>query len=153
MCFLSRVGQKFEWTDGDTKTIQFTASSKTEANEWEEAIREQIDVLQDCEIFGKTIQDVLERYPSSSGIPTLLEELLDYIERYCTEISGIFRISGSATSITRAKNLIDRGIHFDITTLDDHAITGLLKQFLREMEDTVIPVHLYHHFLSCANGL
>lgn len=94
----------------------------------------------------------MERYPSPSGVPALLEELIDYIERYCTEISGVFRISGSATSILRAKSLIDRGIHFDISTLDDHAVTGLLKQFLREMEDTVIPIGEYYNFLSCAKG-
>lgn len=52
--------------------------------------------------------------------------------------------------ITEAKDLINRGIDIDLETLDDHVATGLLKQFLREMEDTVIPSAQYNDFIACA---
>ena len=142
------LGTRFDWTDGDQKSLCFN-TTKNEASEWEAAMREQIDNLQETEIFGKTIKDILQRYPSETGIPFIIENLLEYIERNCTEISGVFRISGSATSINRTKNLINRGIHVDIDTLDNHVVTGLLKQFLREMEDTVIPVDRYDDFMKC----
>lgn len=121
--------------------------------EWEELIRLQNFILQDTEVFGKTIHDVLLRYPNPpSEIPVIFENLISEIENTCTEISGVFRISGSITSIVRTKNLIDRNIPVDLSSLDCHVLTGVLKQLFREMEDPIIPINDYSKFLSCTKG-
>lgn len=65
---------------------------------------------------------------------------------------GIFRVSGSASTITAIKNQINRGIDADVSLLDDHVVSGLLKQFLRDMPEPVIPSDQFHVFVNAVNG-
>jgi len=68
---------------------------------------------------------------------------------------GIFRISGSASDITRLRDQLDRGkspSEVFAETRDIHAVTGLLKQFLRELTEPLCTFALYDAFLATMDG-
>ena len=65
------------------------------------------------------------------------------------ETPGIFRISGSKIQIGQIKDQVNRGINVDISFLDDHVVSGLLKQWFRLLPDPVIPFEFYDEYLNC----
>ena len=69
------------------------------------------------------------------------------------EQEGIFRINGNAKTLEKLKYAFDH--HGDAEFEDEEdimAIAGLLKLFLREMADAVIPQNRTKMFLSVYEG-
>lgn len=66
-----------------------------------------------------------------------------------TEV-GIYRISGENRVINELKESLNRGgaPATLLATTDVHNVTGLLKFFLRELPDPLIPFNLYDHFIT-----
>lgn len=68
------------------------------------------------------------------------------------DIIGIYRIPGNTANITALTELVNRG--FDETTLADHrwddvnVVSSLLKAFLRQLPDPLIPDDMYPSFIN-----
>lgn len=91
-----------------------------------------------------------------------MDKCVDYLRRVSTyrrhhhhhrtdahELEGVFRISGSSSEIMRIKALFNTGIVPDFDTVNDpHVVTGLLKLWLRELPDPLIPFDNYDGFIS-----
>jgi len=52
------------------------------------------------------------------------------------------RLSGSKKDIDELKETYNSGRAPDVTKYDPHAVTGLLKQFFRELTEPLVPHHL-----------
>lgn len=66
---------------------------------------------------------------------------------------GIYRISGENKLIHDTKDKLDRGGDpATLLTFDVHNVTGLVKMFLRELPEPLIPFNLYSAFIA-ANGI
>jgi len=63
---------------------------------------------------------------------------------------GLYRISGSLAAITRLKEAADKdAINFIIDpTEDTHNVTGVLKMYLRDMAEPLVPYKLYSLFVE-----
>lgn len=63
---------------------------------------------------------------------------------------GIYRISGENRVINELKEALNRGGDPGslLAKTDVHNVTGLLKLFLREMPDPLIPFDLYDQFIA-----
>lgn len=63
---------------------------------------------------------------------------------------GIFRISGNLRTIERLKMAFDNGsdVNFDEDEVDIMAVAGLLKLFLRELPDSLIPEIMVKQFIT-----
>ena len=64
-------------------------------------------------------------------------------------VEGIFRVNGNARIVEKLKTSFD--LHGDANLDEDNdilAVAGLLKLFLREMPDSVIPEHMTRQFLD-----
>jgi hypothetical protein len=70
------------------------------------------------------------------------------------EIEGIYRLSGSAMHLQIFRDVFDKGEvpNFPGYNADAHVVAGLLKKFLREMAEPVIPFALYPKFLEVARS-
>ncbi|KAI7857278.1 Rho GTPase activation protein [Circinella umbellata] len=67
-------------------------------------------------------------------------------------VEGLFRLSGAASDVRQLSHEFDMGNPVDLSTYDIHAITGVVKKYLRSLPDPVIP-HAYHNaFLRTAAG-
>eukprot|EP01111_Echinosteliopsis_oligospora_P006052 TRINITY_DN2002_c0_g1_i1.p1 TRINITY_DN2002_c0_g1~~TRINITY_DN2002_c0_g1_i1.p1 ORF type:complete len:347 (+),score=76.03 TRINITY_DN2002_c0_g1_i1:68-1108(+) len=106
-------------------------------------------------VFGVPLAQVVASDQEILGqgqlIPFLLEECFIFLNRdivYKSE--GIFRQSGKATDIQDIKELYNKGsyVTFSQADLDPHVVTGLMKLFLRELADPLIPFSVYPSFVS-----
>lgn len=67
---------------------------------------------------------------------------------------GIYRLSGSALHLQIFRDVFDKGEvpNFAGYNADAHVVAGLLKLFLREMADPVVPFVLYSKFMEVARS-
>ncbi|KAK4705154.1 hypothetical protein P7C70_g1051, partial [Phenoliferia sp. Uapishka_3] len=102
-------------------------------------------------VFGVPLHVLVAR--ENTTVPDFVEKALRIVEeRGLTEV-GIYRISGENRLILKTKEQLDRGdepnslLHFDV-----HNVSGLVKMFLRELPDPLIPFNFYDAFLH-ANSI
>ena len=68
-------------------------------------------------------------------------------------VEGIFRVNGNARIVEKLKTSFD--LHGDANLDEDNdilAVAGVLKQFLREMPDSVVPEHMTRQFVNVQEG-
>lgn len=63
---------------------------------------------------------------------------------------GLFRIPGSTNEVFALKLAMEKGIYGIPTSVDTNAVASLLKLWLRELPDPIIPSSLYDDCLACA---
>lgn len=74
------------------------------------------------------------------------------VEEKGLDIVGVYRIPGNTANITALTELVNRG--FDETTLSDHrwddvnVVSSLLKAFLRQLPEPLIPDDMYPSFIA-----
>nr|XP_009676152.1 PREDICTED: rho GTPase-activating protein 22 isoform X1 [Struthio camelus australis] len=107
-------------------------------------------------IFGQRLEDTVqyERKYGQRLAPLLVEQCADFIrERGLTE-EGLFRMPGQANLVKDLQDSFDCGEKplFDSNT-DVHTVASLLKLYLRELPEPVIPFAKYEDFISCGQLL
>ncbi|NWX86232.1 RHG22 protein, partial [Nothoprocta pentlandii] len=132
------------------------ANSQNEMEDWVKAIRRVIWAPFGGGIFGQRLEDTVqyERRFGQRLAPLLVEQCVDFIrERGLTE-EGLFRMPGQANLVKDLQDSFDCGEKplFDSNT-DVHTVASLLKLYLRELPEPVIPFAKYEDFLSCGQLL
>ncbi|XP_069834316.1 rho GTPase-activating protein 24 isoform X2 [Dendropsophus ebraccatus] len=107
-------------------------------------------------IFGQKLEDTV-RYEKRYGArlaPMLVEQCVDFIRQRGLTEEGLFRLPGQANLVKELQDAFDCGEKpsFDSNT-DVHTVASLLKLYLRELPEPVIPYSKYEDFLSCAKQL
>nr|KAF6424472.1 Rho GTPase activating protein 22 [Molossus molossus] len=138
------------------EALLLMASSQRDMEDWVQAIRRVIWAPFGGGIFGQRLEDIVhhERKYGPRLAPLLVEQCVDFIrERGLTE-EGLFRMPGQATLVRDLQDSFDCGEKplFDSTT-DVHTVASLLKLYLRELPEPVVPFARYEDFLSCAQLL
>uniref|UniRef100_A0A4X1U4C0 GEM-interacting protein n=1 Tax=Sus scrofa TaxID=9823 RepID=A0A4X1U4C0_PIG len=71
-----------------------------------------------------------------------------------TLCAGIYRVSGSRVRVERLCQAFENGRALvDLSGNSPHDISSVLKRFLQELTDPVVPFHLYDAFISLAKTL
>ncbi|XP_047682360.1 rho GTPase-activating protein 22 isoform X4 [Prionailurus viverrinus] len=157
--FVLRGDQLFYYKDKDeTKPQGFISLQGTRVTELlpgpEDAGKHLFEISPG--IFGQRLEDTVhhERKYGPRLAPLLVEQCVDFIrERGLTE-EGLFRMPGQANLVRDLQDSFDCGEKplFDSTT-DVHTVASLLKLYLRELPEPVVPFARYEDFLSCAQLL
>nr|XP_028599488.1 rho GTPase-activating protein 24 isoform X4 [Podarcis muralis]XP_028599489.1 rho GTPase-activating protein 24 isoform X4 [Podarcis muralis] len=84
----------------------------------------------------------------------LVEQCVDFIRLRGLKEEGLFRLPGQANLVKELQDAFDCGEKplFDRNT-DVHTVASLLKLYLRELPEPVIPYAKYEDFLACAKLL
>ncbi|XP_077650104.1 rho GTPase-activating protein 36 isoform X1 [Urocitellus parryii] len=89
--------------------------------------------------------------PIAKQIPQVVEACCKFIEEHGLKAVGIFTIEYSAQRVRKLREAFDQGLD---VVLDDnqnvHDIAALLKEFFRDMKDSLLPDDLYMSFLLTA---
>ncbi|KAM7382059.1 hypothetical protein PAMA_012766 [Pampus argenteus] len=107
-------------------------------------------------IFGQRLEDTVQ-YEKKFGprlAPLLVEQCVDFIRERGLDEEGLFRMPGQANLVKELQEAFDCGDKplFDSNT-EVHTVASLLKLYLRELPEPVIPFSKYEDFLTCAQLL
>jgi Rho GTPase-activating protein 39 len=104
--------------------------------------------------FGESLDAIIrlqERNYPHLQIPIILPFLADGILALGgTKSEGIFRIPGDGDSVSDLKLRIERGYYNLEGVHDPHVPASLLKLWLRELCDPLVPTELYNDCVACA---
>nr|XP_055025316.1 rho GTPase-activating protein 22 isoform X1 [Misgurnus anguillicaudatus] len=132
------------------------ANSQNDMEDWVKAIRRVIWAPYGGGIFGQHLEDTVQ-YEKKFGprlAPLLVEQCVDFIRDQGLKEEGLFRMPGQANLVKELQDAFDCGDKplFDSNT-DVHTVASLLKLYLRELPEPVIPFSKYEDFLTCAQLL
>uniref|UniRef100_G3SRI4 Rho GTPase activating protein 36 n=1 Tax=Loxodonta africana TaxID=9785 RepID=G3SRI4_LOXAF len=89
--------------------------------------------------------------PIAKQIPQVVEACCSFIEKNGLSTVGIFTLEFSAARVRQLREEFDQGLD---VVLDDtqnvHDVAALLKEFFRDMKDSLLPDDLYMSFLLTA---
>ncbi|XP_063272973.1 rho GTPase-activating protein 36 isoform X4 [Prinia subflava] len=89
--------------------------------------------------------------PITWQVPRIVDRCCTHLETHGLQTVGIFRVGSSKKRVQQLREEFDRGLD---VFLDEHQsvhdVAALLKEFLRDMPDSLIPRELYGAFLSTA---
>ncbi|KAM9718389.1 rho GTPase-activating protein 36 isoform 1-T1 [Menidia menidia] len=96
---------------------------------------------------GRT-QAKLSLNPIYRQVPRVVERCCSHIENHGLQTVGIFRVGSSKKRVRQLREDFDMGV--DVQLDEEHSVhdvAALLKEFLRDMPDPLLPRELYPAFL------
>jgi len=106
-------------------------------------------------IFANSLPQIMElqreKFPEFNNytFPAILKILADGILALDgPNTEGIFRITGTTSEVNRLKKQINEHDFSIDSTSDPHVLAGLLKLWLRELVEPVIPSELYYQCIK-----
>ncbi|KAH9942294.1 RhoGAP-domain-containing protein [Epithele typhae] len=120
--------------------------------------------LRNC-VRDTAIDDVQDRLGSESEetfgfkpletrlLPALVVRCAQHIQRWGIQEEGLFRISGRSSHVNQLRSEFDAGADYNLAEcdpgdLDPHAVSSILKTFLRELPEPVLTRALLPYFES-----
>lgn len=121
-------------------------------------------------IFGSRLEEIVEsqnrKLQGQPPVPVLFSEIyhqvpaspLPYVLTVLSDAvaacnghmtEGIFRVPGDGDAITNLRLQIESG-DYTVRTRDPHVPAGLLKLWMRELDEPIIPEHLYDPCIEAA---
>ncbi|KAI0111074.1 hypothetical protein GGR51DRAFT_557482 [Nemania sp. FL0031] len=108
------------------------------------------------QVFGVSLGRLYER--DQFAVPMVVHQCIQAVDLYGLAVEGIYRLSGSATHVTKLKNLFDTDQESHILDFrnpenffhDVNSVAGLLKQFLRDLPDPLLTSENYSAFIEAA---
>ncbi|XP_076845049.1 rho GTPase-activating protein 24 isoform X2 [Brachyhypopomus gauderio] len=163
VCGFGASGQRSAPAGGDRErmtanheTYLLMASTQNDMEDWVKTIRRVIWAPFGGGIFGQKLEETVryERRYGNKMAPMLVEQCVDFIRRWGLQEEGLFRLPGQANLVKELQDAFDCGEKpaFDSTT-DVHTVASLLKLYLRELPEPVIPFSKYEEFLACTKLL
>ncbi|TSL75288.1 Rho GTPase-activating protein 22 [Bagarius yarrelli] len=149
------AGEK-DKTSVSHESVLLLANSQNDMDDWVKAIRRVIWAPLGGGIFGQGLEDTVQ-YEKKFGVrlaPLLVEQCVNFIRERGLDEEGLFRMPGQANLVKELQDAFDCGEkpQFDSNT-DVHTVASLLKLYLRELPEPVIPFCKYDDFLTCAQIL
>ncbi|XP_043914847.1 rho GTPase-activating protein 24 isoform X2 [Protopterus annectens] len=138
------------------ETYLLMANTQNDMEDWVKTIRRVIWAPFGGGIFGQKLEETVrfEKKYGNKMAPMLVEQCVDFIRQRGLKEEGLFRLPGQANLVKELQDAFDCGEKpaFDSNT-DVHTVASLLKLYLRELPEPVIPYAKYDDFLSCAKML
>lgn len=107
-------------------------------------------------VFGLSLEQLFER--DQSAVPMVVYQCIQAVDLFGLEVEGIYRLSGTASHITKIKAMFDNDagkVDFrnpENFFHDVNSVAGLLKQFFRDLPDPLLTAEHYKSFIEAAKN-
>nr|XP_029496876.1 rho GTPase-activating protein 22-like [Oncorhynchus nerka] len=146
-------------SSGLSESFLLMANSQRDMEEWVRAIRRAIWAPLGGGIFGQHLEETMQcesgcGSSSKTVVPLLVHQCVCFIHQHGLTEEGLFRIPGQTNHVQELQDAFDCGEKplFDSNT-DVHTVASLLKLYLRELPEPVVPFNKYTEFLFTAQLL
>ncbi|XP_035256796.1 mental retardation GTPase activating protein homolog 3-like [Anguilla anguilla] len=107
-------------------------------------------------VFGVSLPVMRETGQLVCGLPWVLREMVEFLEKHALQQRGLFRLGGAVLKTGLLKARCDRGEAVEVGAAGDvPSVASLLKLFLRELPQAVIPeaqrVEMVRCFRECTD--
>ncbi|KAM3830589.1 rho GTPase-activating protein 25 [Vipera latastei] len=148
-------GLSAEQTRTGPDSFVLMANSQADMEEWVKLLRRVVGSPLGV-VFGQQLGDTMmyEQRFGQHQVPILVEKCAEFIRKNGLTEEGIFRLPGQDNLVKKLRDAFDAGERpsFDQDT-DVHTVASLLKLYLRELPQPVIPWSQYEDFLLCGQLL
>ncbi|XP_014860416.1 PREDICTED: protein FAM13B isoform X3 [Poecilia mexicana] len=107
-------------------------------------------------VFGVPLEEVTRAHTvSGHEVPALVKHIVDYIEEHGQlDLEGLFLVNGNAERVDWLRQRYDSGEEVELEKEADLAsAVSLLRLFLQELPEPVIPTALQGHILQLYQGI
>lgn len=135
------------------ETILFCCDTDADRQDWIRAIRRVMYKSLGGAIFGQSLKETMEfEHKSGKKIPYIVQKCVEFIENKGLEYEGLYRLPGRLVLIKELQESFDTGnrVKFEDTQADIHTVASLLKLYLRELPDSIIPSSHFQRFMGIA---
>ncbi|XP_050948692.1 rho GTPase-activating protein 24 isoform X4 [Labeo rohita] len=133
----------------------FLSNSCGQGEEWLKSLNKGI-WIPFTGVFGQRLEETVlyERRYGDHMAPLVVEQCVDFIREHGLTEVGLFRQPGQATLVKELQEAFDAGEKpsFDNST-DVHTVASLLKLYLRELPEPLVPFSRYEEFLVCGKRI
>ncbi|XP_049910234.1 rho GTPase-activating protein SYDE2 isoform X1 [Epinephelus moara] len=121
--------------------------------QWQNSLDGGPDGDREPQVFGVEAWRVVERENTGQMVPLLISKCINEIEKRGCQVVGLYRLCGSAAVKKELREAFERDSHAvelsESTYPDVNVITGVLKDYLRELPYPLITKQLYEAVLEC----
>ncbi|KAK7889234.1 hypothetical protein WMY93_024794 [Mugilogobius chulae] len=101
------------------------------------------------QLFGREFSQVASC--ASDGIPFIITKCISEIERRALKMKGIYRVNGVKTRVEKLCQAFENGKELvELSQCSPHDISNVLKLYLRQLPEPIMPFHLYNHLMGLA---
>ncbi|XP_063051004.1 rho GTPase-activating protein 25 isoform X2 [Engraulis encrasicolus] len=141
-------------SSGDRERDPYVLMARTQAekDEWVRSIRRVIGA-RSSGVFGKSLSDMMtyEKRFGQHTVPILVTKCADFLREHGLNEEGIFRLPGQENQVKQFRDAFDAGERPSFPSdTDVHTVGSLLKLYLRELPEPVVPWSQYQDFLDCS---
>ncbi|KAM9451438.1 rho GTPase-activating protein 24 isoform 2-T2 [Clarias gariepinus] len=106
-------------------------------------------------VFGQRLEETVlyERRYGDHMAPLVVEQCVDFIREQGLMEVGLFRQPGQATLVKELQEAFDAGEKPSFDNTDVHTVASLLKLYLRELPEPLVPFSRYQEFLICGKKI
>jgi hypothetical protein len=136
----------------NTRSKSFYVRSAKGQQNWMRAFSMVFSRLQVPPLFGGTIRDAVAR-DSCAGmaIPVIVQNSVEFLTQHALSEVGLFRVPGLNDRIQELKHQYEREESVELDEQRDvHSVAGVLKLYLRQLGNPVIPFDDYKLFVRAA---
>ncbi|KAK7933401.1 hypothetical protein WMY93_004297 [Mugilogobius chulae] len=126
------------------------ASSQADMEEWLRSLRR----VAGAPTTGAWRTQWLRPAVRAQMVPILVQKCVEFIQEHGLDEEGIFRLPGQDNAVRQFRDAFDAGERPSFPSdTDVHTVASLLKLYLRELPEPVVPWTQYQDFLDCTNIL
>ncbi|XP_045926895.1 protein FAM13B-like isoform X1 [Micropterus dolomieu] len=104
-------------------------------------------------VFGVSLETLREDRQMVCGIPLVLRDMVEFLDKNGMHHRGLFRLCGSVVRTRQLRQRWDRGERVDLELQEDvPTVASLLKLFLRELPIPIVPEPQRKQLVLCLTG-
>ncbi|XP_053702650.1 rho GTPase-activating protein 24 [Synchiropus splendidus] len=133
----------------------FLSNSTGQGDEWLKSLNKGV-WIPFTGVFGQRLEETVlyERRYGVRLVPLVVEQCVAFIRERGLQEVGLFRQPGRASLVKELQEAFDSGERptFDSST-DVHTVASLLKLYLRQLPEPLVPYSRYQDFLLCGRKI